>query len=295
MTLAPRGPVPETTHPQLTREVLAAAIQHAREGAVLAAVDADGGGPALVLANGAFTTLTGWAAEDVVGQSPEWLAGLTGDRPGVARIRNAIRQDQPYEGELVLVRRDGSELSVEVIVRPLRPRAGEETTHWLLLVRDLLDRKRLEQQLWQTQKIGAISQLAGGVAHEFNNTLLAIAGYTNLLLEGIPEGDPRRGDALAVERAATRAARLIHQLLAFSLPRPLQARAVDLNDVVRELQQLLERVIGEGIRLVVDLAPNLGTVYADYSQMQQVLVNLVVNARDAMPLGGTLTITTANT
>ena len=157
---------------------------------------------------------------------------------------------------------------------------------------DLTERKELEAQLLQSQKMEAVGRLAGGVAHDFNNLLTVIIGYSQLALDKLGEGTHVRPELTEVRRAGERAAGLTRQLLAFSRRQVLQPRVLDLNTVVREVEGLLRRVIGEDVELVAELAPNLGKVCADPGQLEQVLMNLAVNARDAMPGGGRLVIAT---
>jgi signal transduction histidine kinase len=151
-----------------------------------------------------------------------------------------------------------------------------------------------EDQLRQAQKMEAIGRLAGGVAHDFNNLLTAIIGYTDVIFERLPEEDQTRNDIGEIRKAADRAAALTRQLLAFGRKQFLRPEVLDLNETATGLMQMLPRVIGEHIQTVAGLAPNLRRVTADRSQMEQVLVNLVLNARDAMPTGGTITIETSD-
>jgi PAS domain S-box-containing protein len=163
------------------------------------------------------------------------------------------------------------------------------------MVHDVSDRKHLEERLYQAQKLDAVGRLAGGVAHDFNNLLTVITAHSGFLLGNL---DPRevgqRADVEAIELAAQRAAALTRQLLAFGRKQVLQPRIVDLNTIVLDTNKMLGRVIGEHIEVVTSLASDLGDVQADPGQVEQVLVNLALNARDAMPMGGTLTIRTAN-
>lgn len=159
---------------------------------------------------------------------------------------------------------------------------------------DISDRKSLEAQLRQAQKMEAVGKLAGGVAHDFNNLLTTILGYSNLVLDTMDDGDGRRADIKEVISAANRAVALTAQLLAFSRKQVLQPTAVDLNSLVSELWQMMSRLVGENVQLVPNFANELGAVRADRSQLEQVLMHLVVNARDAMPGGGTITISTAD-
>src|SRR5438552_795961 len=160
--------------------------------------------------------------------------------------------------------------------------------------RDVTDQRHLEEQFRQSQKMEAVGQLAGGIAHDFNNLLTAILGNTQLLLRDLPPGDANRGDVEEIRKASERAASLTRQLLAYSRRQMLQPEVLDLNVVVAEMYKMLRRLIGEHIALVTVQAPDLGHVRADPNQIEQVIVNLVVNARDAMPDGGKLTIETAN-
>jgi PAS domain S-box-containing protein len=172
--------------------------------------------------------------------------------------------------------------------------ANGRPDYLLVYLRDITERKSLEAQLVQAQKMEAVGQLAGGIAHDFNNLLTAILGSTELLLAVTDGSDPRRDDIQEIDRAAHRAAGLVRQLLAYSRRQVMQPRLVNLNAIVREMGGLLRRVLGERIALRLELDSSLGDVIADPGQIEQVIANLGVNARDAMPDGGTLTIATAN-
>ena len=188
-------------------------------------------------------------------------------------------------------RKDGSLMNVEVrgfaIMYGARPAR-------LIAAQDVSEMKQLEEQLRQSQKIEAIGRLAGGVAHDFNNILMAIQGYTELALAGMPPDDSHRPDLEEVRKAAGRGAELTRQLLAFSRRQILQPEILDLNSVVAEMQRMLLRIIGADIQLVTRFDPHLCRVRADRGRIGQVLLNLVVNARDAMPQGGKLVIETSN-
>jgi len=166
--------------------------------------------------------------------------------------------------------------------------------HVLLLTTDITERRQLEEQLRQAVKMEAVGRLAGGIAHDFNNLLTAIIGSADLLLEDLDPASPARDDVKEIRHAGDRAAQLTRQLLAFSRRQPLTPRVIDVNALVADMDRLLRRLIGEDIEFRTVLMPNLGAVRADAGQLEQVIMNLAVNARDAMPRGGKLTIETAN-
>src|SRR5262249_22222637 len=163
-----------------------------------------------------------------------------------------------------------------------------------VLVTEITARKELEEQLRQSQKMHAVGQLAGGIAHDFNNLLTVILGYGEDLLSKLPAGDAVRDQIAQMVHAGERASALIRQLLAFSRKQVLAPKIVNLNAVVRAIERLLRRLIGDAVTLATNLDPALSLVEVDPGQMEQVIVNLAVNARDAMPQGGKLTIETAD-
>jgi len=194
--------------------------------------------------------------------------------------------------ESTILAKDGRRIAVEVSSRPIID--GDRVVGVQGSARDISERKRLEQQLRQAQKMEAVGRLAGGIAHDFNNLLTAIGGYAELVLSKLGPGDPLRHDAEEIRKAGERAASLTAQLLAFSRRQVLQPKVVDASAVLGETQSMLGRLIGEDVELVTRPARDLWHVRADPGQLQQVLVNLAVNARDAMPEGGRLTIETQN-
>jgi two-component system cell cycle sensor histidine kinase/response regulator CckA len=201
--------------------------------------------------------------------------------------------------ELEWKRKDGTRIWVDMNVHSIRDERGEPVLEGFVQEtterhRGEEERQALEHQLAQSQKIEAVGQLAGGIAHDFNNLLTTITGYTELLLSSLAADDPRRSHAEQVRRSAQRAAALTHQLLAFSRRQVLEPKTLDLNEVVSGIEEMLRRLIGEHIELRTRRAPDLWPVRADPGQLEQAIMNLVVNARDAMPGGGRLTIETAN-
>jgi PAS domain S-box-containing protein len=253
---------------------------------LIATMDVEG---RLTAVNEAFSRCTGYRSEELVGMLitdvvPDESRDLVDD----ARTRT-LEGGAPKLYEHELVARDGSRIQVEVASRVIeehgRP-VGVES-----ICRDISERRRLEEELRQAQRLESIGRLAGGVAHDFNNLLTVISGYAELLLARNGE---EQAELVQIAAAADRAAVLTRQLLAFSRRQVLQPRVIQLNDVVGGLTPLLQRLIGEDVELVAALSPALEPVRADPSQMEQVIVNLAVNARDAMPTGGRLSIQTAN-
>jgi two-component system cell cycle sensor histidine kinase/response regulator CckA len=244
----------------------------------------------------------------VMGYTPEERLGQTvglnvhpEDRPAVAdRLRYCLAHpDEILRLEYRFRHRDGSWRWGEAVGVN---RLADPSVHAIVVNhRDVTERKTMEaalrnseEQLRQAQKMEAVGRLAGGVAHDFNNVLTAIFGYTDLLLDQVPAGDPRRTDIEEIRKAAERAAGLTRQLLAFSRKQVMQPRLIDLNDVIEGLRPLLDRLIGEDIQFEIGGERRLSSVRADPGQVEQVLMNLVANARDAMPEGGRLVVSTRN-
>lgn len=199
-----------------------------------------------------------------------------------------------YTLEKRYIHKEGTLIWANVTVSLLRSPSGEPK-YLISVIEDISRRKRLEEQLRQSQKLEAIGRLAGGIAHDFNNILTIIIGNSELALLSLAEDDPLYADISQIGQVAERAASLTRQLLAFSRQQVLQPITLNLNTVVINIETLLRRLIGEHIELVTLLEPKLGQVKADPSQIEQVIINLAVNARDVMPYGGKLTIETANT
>lgn len=189
-------------------------------------------------------------------------------------------------------RRDLTGFAVEYSASPIKERGVIKGT--VVTFSDITERKRLKEQLLQSQKMEAIGRLAGGVAHDFNNLLTAILGYSELVLANLKLNRPVREEIEEITKAAERASSLTSQLLAFSRKQVLQPQVLDLNAVIARTEKMLQRLIGEDLELITVLHPELGRVKADPGHMEQIIMNLAVNARDAMPGGGKLTIETAN-
>jgi len=192
---------------------------------------------------------------------------------------------------LTALRADGEEFPIEASISQISV-AGEKL--FTVILRDITERKQLEEQFRQSQKMEAVGRLAGGIAHDFNNLLTAIIGYSQLVQVHLGPASPVSRDIEEIEKAGQRAARLTAQLLAFSRKQVLQPKVLNLNEVISDVDHMLRRLIGEDIDLVANAAPDLGYVKADPGQIEQIILNLAVNARDAMPGGGKLIIETAN-
>jgi PAS domain S-box-containing protein len=238
--------------------------------------------------------LLGYTEEEILGSDYQRLYPPEDVIAGQPAPELAVALSQGRaEHEGWRVRKDGTRFWAHAIVTPLFDPSGRHVG-FAKVTRDLTEPRKLEEQLRQAQKLDAIGSLAGGVAHDFNNLLSVILSYSQLLAESLQPDDPMRADLEEIRAAGQRAADLTHQLLAFGRKQILQPRAMNLNDVVAGTERMLRRLVGEDIEVTFLPAPDLGIVKVDRGQIEQVVVNLVVNARDAMPLGGKLTIETDN-
>ncbi len=244
--------------------------------------------------NPEFTRLYGYTEGEVVGKvTPRILKSGTMQPQEYDDFWRTIVAKRVVKGEFVNKTKAGKLVTLESSTNPILDEQGN-ITGFLAIQRDVTARKQLEAQLRQAQKMEAIGRLAGGVAHDFNNLLTIITGYGQLLLETLPEESPLRAQVTEVLKASERATSLTRQLLAFGRRQVLAPRVLDLNEVIADTEKMLRRLIGEDIELVAIPARRLGHVKADPGQLEQVILNLAVNARDAMPEGGRLTIETSN-
>ncbi len=241
----------------------------------------------LLAVNDAGLRLYGYTREELLTMKLTDIKADKSDRELVARMGDP---KSAWAGVKSHLKKDGSVVRVELNAGPMSFRGQPGR---LVAVQDVTDRERLEGQLRQSQKMEAIGSLAGGVAHDFNNLLSVILSYSEVLAGDLTPGDPMRADLLEIHAAGMRAADLTRQLLAFSRRQVLQATTVSLNDAVRGVEGMLRRVIGEDIELTVIAAATPGAVTVDPGQLEQMIMNLAVNARDAMPRGGVLTIETS--
>jgi len=241
----------------------------------------------------------GWTSEEIIGRPFPMVP--EGKEEEFRALKDRVFLEGGFSGvEVIRQRKDGAPVDIRLATGPIRD-SGGTVIGVVGIMENITERKLMEkalqeseEQLRQSQKIEAIGQLAGGVAHDFNNLLTAIRGYSDLLLHRLDAGSPLRREVEEIQKAGERATSLTRQLLAFSRKQVLQPKVLDLNAVVANMDMLLRRLIGEDIDLLTILRPGLWAVKVDPGQVEQVIMNLIVNARDAMPKGGKLTIETMN-
>ena len=249
--------------------------------------------------NPAFETITGWSRAEWLGKQFAPILHPDDLPLGFEFLRRTLQGESPPTFELRILSKSGDYVVGEFIATPQIQNGSVISV--LGTARDITERKRaeaemtaLQEQFRQSQKIEAIGRLAGGIAHDFNNLLTVIKGYSQFSLIGMKESDPLRENIEEIKRASDKAADLTRQLLAFSRRQILEMRVLDLNTVLRDLDKMLHRLIGEDIELVTVFTDDLGRVKTDPGWVEQIIMNLAVNARDAIPEGGKLTIETAN-
>lgn len=242
--------------------------------------------------NRAGELITGFSRDEMVRMN--LMQTIAPDHAGKASemIAETLSGREAPAYELDLMTKSGHTVSVEVNTKLVKQDGTAVRIQGI--ARDITARRRLEEQLLQAQKLESIGRLAGGIAHDFNNMLTAINGYSDLTLRQLPEDNPLRKNILNIKTAGERSAMLTNQLLAFSRQQVLHPEVVKPNEIIAETAQMLERVIGEDISLEIELNPNIGRVKVDPGQLSQIIMNLAVNARDAMPTGGRLGIETEN-
>jgi len=250
-------------------------------------------GPRIVFVNEAFVRLTGYTREEVIGRSPRLLQGERTDRAALDRLRSALEHWQPVRCELINYARDGREVRLDIDIVPIADDAGRYT-HWVSVERDVTERHEIDERLRQSQRLESIGQLTGGVAHDFNNLLTVILGNAEQLVEELQVTPPRAALAQMIAGAAQRGAELTQRLLAFARKQALDPKIVGINKLITDMDGLLRRTLGEHIEIELVRGGSLWPALVDPGQLESALLNLCINARDAMPRGGRLTIETGN-
>jgi PAS domain S-box-containing protein len=267
---------------------LGTAIEQAGEQIVI--TDLDG---VIQYCNPAFEKITGYSKDEAIGANPRILKSGKHTAEFYGQLWATIKNGGIWTGHLFNKKKDGSLYEEDATISPIRDASGK-ITGFVAVKRDVTQHIQLERQFQQAQKLESIGRLAGGVAHDFNNILTIINGYSDFLITALDRTDPLWSSADEIRKAAERAASLTKQLLAFSRKQVIEPKILDVNTTIRDSEQMLQRLLGEDIMLATRLDPFLGQVMADPEQVHQVIMNLAVNARDAMPDGGKLDISTAN-
>ena len=267
---------------------LKTAIQYAAEGVVIT----DGQGT-IQYCNSAFEKMTGYTAAELVGNTPRILRSGQHEPAFYTRLWGTLRAGRVWAGQFINRRKDGSRYSEDATISPIYGKNGE-ISGYVAIKRDATDRLNLEDQLRRAQMLQSLGRLTAGIAHDFNNILTVIGGYSDMLLRDLREDDPGRMFVAEIRAAGEHASMLTRQLLTFSRTQTCEPRPVALNRLIGEMLKMLERLVGEDVEIVTRLDPGLGSVIADPGQLRQVLLNLLANARDAIPGRGTITIETRN-
>ena len=273
--------------------LLAAALQAQSDGVFIAAARLGPRGLKILFVNASFCAMTGYTASRLIGRFHD---SLHVEKADVERLRRWLPTAQPGQslvGEGYVERPDGSSLYAAWNFDLLRDRHGR-VTHIIATYRDTTEKRRLQEALVHSQRLDAVGRLAGGVAHDFNNLISVINGYCQILAGQIVDHPQALREVEEIHKAGQKAAALTRQLLAFGRRQPMNPRVINLNHIVRDNHEILQRLLGNSGRLVPELEPDLGNVRADPAQFQQVLLNLVINARDALRENGRVIIRTSN-
>jgi two-component system, cell cycle sensor histidine kinase and response regulator CckA len=267
---------------------LVTAVEQAAEGIVI--TDLQGN---MQYVNPAFCRMTGYLPEEVTGKNTRLLKSGKQDRNLYKNLWKTINNGGIWTGKLVNRKKDGTFYTEEITISPIIDGSGQ-ITNFVALKKDVSQELALENQLLHAQKMEAVGRLAGGVAHDFNNLTTVMMGYSEILLESLDGNENLQADVQEIKKATERASSLTRQLLAFSRKQIIQPQVLSLNIIVSEMSKMLKRLIGEDIELILEAGNGLWPIKADPGQIEQIIVNLVVNARDAMPKGGKLAIKTSN-
>jgi len=280
--------ITERKRAEAERERLVLAIEQTSETIVI--TDTTG---AIVYANPAFEQATGYSREEALGLNPRLLKSGKHDNAFYTEMWSTLQRGEAWSGQIINKRKDGTLFTEEAVISPVRDRSGA-TVSYVAVKRDITDSIRLEEQLRQAQKMESIGQLAGGVAHDFNNMLGVILGRVEMAMARLEPSHPVGHHLKDIRQAAERSTELTRQLLTFARKQAITPKVLDLNEAIAAMLKILQRLIGERIELVWRPGNNLWPVLIDPTQVDQILANLCVNARDAIKGVGTITIATGN-
>ncbi len=278
--------ITERKHAEVERDQLVLAIEQTSETIVI--TDTTG---AIVFANPAFERITGYSREEALGLNPRILKSGKHDESFYAEMWATLQRGEGWSGRVINKRKDGSLFTEEAFISPVLDRSGA-TVNYVAVKRDITDSIRQEEQLRQAQKLESIGQLAGGVAHDFNNMLGVILGRVEMAMARLEPSHPVGHHLKDIRQAAERSTELTRQLLTFARKQAITPKVLDLNEVIAAMLKILQRLIGESIELTWRPGNNLWPVLIDPTQVDQILANLCVNARDAIKGVGTITIAT---
>lgn len=253
---------------------------------VILITGSDGG---IIYVNQAFSEITGFGQDEALGQKPSILKSGYHDEQFYRNMWNTIKAGRIWKGEFVNKKKNGEVYYTSAIISPIHT---EEGFNFVSIQRDITQEKRLYEQLLRAQKMESIGTLAGGIAHDFNNLLTAILGYSEIMMTKTKKGDPFYKPVNIINNAAEKGAELARKILMVTHKEKLETKSLNLNEIINNCMELLERSIPKSIEIITHLKSDLPNIMADPTQMQQVVINLAVNARDAMPKGGRLTIET---
>ncbi|HWA85186.1 MAG TPA: ATP-binding protein [Opitutus sp.] len=279
--------------PPVPVQLLAAALRAQGDGAFIAEANPTDHGLRIVFANKSFCGMTGRSAAELEGQPHGTVHAEKADVDKIMKWLHSPRRRRPCAGEGYLVPKDGGTIHATWTFSPIAAGHGQ-ISHVVATYRDTTEKRRLEEALVHSQRLDAVGRLAGGVAHDFNNLLSVINGYCEMLAAQVADRPTALREVNEIHKSGQRAAALTRQLLAFGRRQPMDAHVTNFNRIVRDNAEITGRLLGTSGRLQLDLAKRLGNVRADPTQFQQVLLNLVINARDALRDHGVVTITTAN-
>jgi len=279
--------------PSVAPGLLAAALRAQADGVFIADATPSPRGLRILFVNESFCAMTGRSARELTGSSHGVLHADPSDVERTTKWLDGDRVSRPHTGEGYLTRKDGGAVYASWTFSPILNARGR-TSHIVATYRDTTEKRRLQEALVHSQRLDAVGRLAGGVAHDFNNLLSVINGYCEMLAAQVADRPQALREVQEIHKSGLRAATLTRQLLAFGRRQPMDARVINLNRIVRDNAEILRRLIGHAGRLELDLAKKLSNVRADPTQFQQVLLNLVINARDALRDRGCITISTTD-